>query len=210
MKQKVKEIREGRRKLEIARALEREVRPKWYERMAWSLTPPYTILVVGFLLIGGLAALKRWEWVGRLQSGQLLLLAAFSGIGFFSIVSSNLAWDENKAAGPLVFLFAWSVLGSLKSVAEKAKEYRGTKMRQWHSGKIALLWIASFIWMAMLYGPVRSEIHYYPWSYNGWTSGDLGIAILFAAPPIAALVLTWLWLTGREKKPTKLRAYPER
>src|SRR5918996_1281921 len=93
-------------------------------------------------------------------------------------------------------------------------------IRTWHPGKLALIWLVCLVIAIPLFAwtfeshliivPPENSPEYRPFIENLRTDRQykivaLGAAILLSATPV---VLTWLWLSGREKRPTSHGAAP--
>ncbi len=93
-------------------------------------------------------------------------------------------------------------------------------IRTWHPGKLALIWLVCVIVAVPLFGwvfeshliimPPESSAEYKPFVENLRQEQHYKLIALLAAICLSGLplVITWMWLSGREKSPAPSSGAP--
>lgn len=142
------------------------------------------IVEAGSELVLSIAKLPRWrKWLLGLGAGALIV----GGIGATAVYSRS----QGELAGILcVFAAIWSVVYVWGSSIAWPFFYAG-RLRQWHPGKLALLWGVF----------VGGEILLWWLAMGPWRGPDLEtVAVSWSLLLVPLFIATWIWLSGRERR----------
>lgn len=167
------------------------------------------VVDAGSELVLSIAKLPRWgKWLLGLGAGALIVGGIGAKANYYDRLPGDPIWLYSRSQGELaaifcVFAAAWSVVyvwGS--SIAWPILYAR--RLRQWHPGKLALLWGVFvggeiLLWW-LVTGPLRREVRVLLSVNEVLVSGvTIEPAIAWSALVLPLFIVSWVWFTGRER-----------